>query len=108
MVYLDSNSMKFFLPILICFLVSVSTPLYAADTASVIAGTLPVVMDGDSLPTLSDRLVDHNPMLILYTSGTTGMPKGAVLSGHNVMSNLDALARDTPAIDAQQANVSQH
>ncbi len=35
MVYLDSNSMKFFLPILICFLVSVSTPLYAADTASV-------------------------------------------------------------------------
>ena len=40
----------------------------------------------DSLP------VDHSPALILYTSGTTGPPKGAVLTRRNIAANLDALA----------------
>lgn len=33
------------------------------------------------------------PALVLYTSGTTGAPKGALLTDRNIASNLDMLAR---------------
>jgi len=36
---------------------------------------------------------DEDPALIVYTSGTTGMPRGAVLPRRSVASNLDALAQ---------------
>ena len=45
--------------------------------------------DPASLPALP---IDDTAALILYTSGTTGPPKGVVLTRRNIAANLDALA----------------
>lgn len=39
------------------------------------------------------RAVDDQTLLLLYTSGTTGPPKGALITARNVASNIDGLAR---------------
>jgi malonyl-CoA/methylmalonyl-CoA synthetase len=49
-----------------------------------------VRLEGDAALTPLD--LDDSPLLVLYTSGTTGAPKGAVITRRNVASNLDGLA----------------
>jgi malonyl-CoA/methylmalonyl-CoA synthetase len=48
---------------------------------------------GSSTRPSAERALSAEPLLILYTSGTTGAPKGAVLSSRNVAANIDALSR---------------
>jgi len=47
---------------------------------------------GEGTASPPERDVDDRPLLVLYTSGTTGAPKGAVITARNVAANLDGLA----------------
>lgn len=44
--------------------------------------------------------ISDEPGLVLYTSGTTGRPKGAVLTRRNIAFNIDALAQNWQLTDA--------
>ncbi|MCB9700045.1 MAG: AMP-binding protein [Alphaproteobacteria bacterium] len=62
----------------------------AAPAHTVDPDRLDPALDGPALAPVS--LDDAAPMLVLYTSGTTGPPKGAVLTRGNVVADLDGLA----------------
>jgi malonyl-CoA/methylmalonyl-CoA synthetase len=52
--------------------------------------TVDLTERGARLPVIT--AADEDPALIVYTSGTTGRPKGAVLPRRAISSNLDAIA----------------
>jgi len=58
------------------------------------AGTIAfeqLVSAGGAKPESTNKVTGDDAALMLYTSGTTGRPKGAVLTHHNLASNIVAL-----------------
>jgi malonyl-CoA/methylmalonyl-CoA synthetase len=69
----------------------------AADPAPVAGrvgaiGTIRAAVETSGAP-LAARPLRGEPALVLYTSGTTGAPKGALITDRNIASDLDMLAR---------------
>ena len=61
--------------------------------------------DNEDIPATDIPLGDNNAtMLINYTSGTTGNPKGVMLSFRNVMFNVDSVSKSVP-IFQEESNV---
>ena len=47
-------------------------------------------------------LENHNPAIIIYSSGTTGSPKGVVLSYANLYANMLSVSRDVPIFNERR------
>lgn len=103
---LCSSEMAAAMALLACFAAEVTAvPLsarYGENHCNKILDTIrpdAIIMDTNGIITLykikGNQYVipDEHPALIMCTSGTTGKPKGAMLSEHNILTNISDISR---------------
>lgn len=56
----------------------------------------------DNLPLAEIKFNDDDIALITYTSGTTGSPKGVMLSFRNINANIKAVSKEVPIFNADR------
>jgi len=80
-------------------------PVPGAKSYDELIGTGRKNQDAAKLKSIRDRIVTGEMATILYTSGTTGKPKGVMLSHSNLLSNVWAV-RDLPPADHRDTALS--
>ena len=79
--------------------------LLSVDELSASAGDAPVPEDPSDAPGLPPASDDEDrPAVILFTSGTTGLPKGATLSHRSVIANVQNLLVSSRRLPQQLAD----
>lgn len=74
----------------------------ALDVPDGVTSLAPAALDGPAVRAGTRTPADH--AVICYTSGTTGRPKGALLTPANLLANLDAFS-DLPLLTVEESDV---
>lgn len=78
----------------------------AACHGVVLSGYSDLRANGKAAPVTTNSPAESDLCYVMYTSGTTGQPKGAMLTHGNVLATVGALLQVTPSLDETTVHIS--